>query len=185
MSQAVATTIRGERELVVWLTGLSGSGKSTIADATVAELTQRGVSAARLDGDDLRTGLNRDLGFSLEDRTENLRRAAHVARLIARLGHVTVCSFITPRHEDRLHVREILAPNYIEVYVRASLAECETRDPKGLYKRARTGELRDFTGVSATFDVPDAPELILDTEALSVEEAVARLVEHIERRSTS
>ena len=165
--------------MVVWLTGLSGSGKSTIADATVRALKARGVSAARLDGDDLRAGLNQDLGFSPEARTENLRRAAHVARLIARLGHVTVCSFITPLQGDRLQVREILGADYLEVYVRASLAECESRDPKGLYKRARTGELRDFTGISAAFDVPDAPDLILDTETLTVDEAVALLIEHL------
>lgn len=164
---------------IVWLTGLSGAGKSTISDAFVERLTRDGVAVARLDGDDLRAGLNRDLGFSPEDRAENLRRAAHVAKLMTRLGHITVCSFITPLNEDRRRVREILGDQYVEVYVRASLAECERRDPKGLYRKARRGEIRQFTGISATFEEPQAPHLVLDTEVLTVEEAVACLARYV------
>ena len=167
---------------VVWLTGLSGAGKSTIADALVELLQREGLNAARLDGDDLRTGLNSDLGFSPEDRAENLRRAAHVARLFANLGHITICSFISPLNADRRVIREIVGDRHMEVYVRASLAECERRDPKGLYKRARKGEIRQFTGITSTFEEPDNPDMILDTEGVSVEQAVRKLAEVIRRR---
>ena len=126
---------------VLWLTGLSGAGKSTLADALLSRLRSEGSSAVRLDGDDLRTGLNSDLGFSADDRTENLRRSAHVARLFAKLGHTVVCSFITPLNADRAMVREILGGQYMEVYVKTSLAECERRDPKGLYLKARSGAI--------------------------------------------
>jgi adenylyl-sulfate kinase len=168
-----------KRSLVLWLTGLSGAGKSTIADALVAHLLAKGVQSARLDGDDLRTGLNSDLGFSQEDRRENLRRAAHAANLIANLGHVTVCAFITPLNEDRHRVREILGDRLIEVYIRTSIEECERRDPKGHYKRARSGELKQFTGVSAAFEVPDQPDVVIDTETVSVVEAVRLLAKLI------
>ena len=167
---------------VVWLTGLSGAGKSTIADAVVELLQREGLNAARLDGDDLRTGLNSDLGFSPEDRAENLRRAAHVARLFANLGHITICSFISPMNSDRKIIREIVGEKHMEVYVRASLAECERRDPKGLYKRARKGEIRQFTGITSTFEEPDNPDLVLDTEGVSVEQAVRQLAEVIRRK---
>jgi len=167
---------------VVWLTGLSGAGKSTISDALVELLQREGLNAARLDGDDLRTGLNSDLGFSPEDRTENLRRAAHVARLFASLGHITICSFISPLNADRKKIREIIGDQYLEVYVRASLAECERRDPKGLYKRARRGEIRQFTGITSLFEEPDNPDLILDTEGVPLEQAVRQLAEVIRRR---
>ncbi|MDR3692449.1 MAG: adenylyl-sulfate kinase [Fimbriimonas sp.] len=174
-----AGTKRTER--VLWLTGLSGAGKSTIADALVEQLKLDGIQAARLDGDDLRTGLNCDLGFSPEDRSENLRRAAHVAGLIARLGHVTVCSFITPLNSDRRMIRNILGDLYTEVYVKTGLAECERRDPKGHYRRARSGQLPGFTGVSAPFEEPDNSDIVVDTEELSVEGAVKALADFIEQ----
>jgi adenylyl-sulfate kinase len=167
---------------IIWLTGLSGAGKSTIGDALLEELGRLGIQAARLDGDDLRSGLNSDLGFSKQDRSENLRRAAHVAGLFSRLGNVTICSFITPLSLDRAQVREILGDRYVEVYVRASLDTCEARDPKGLYRRARAGQIRDFTGITSDFDVPDSPDYVLDTEKLTVPEAVSQLVELIRRR---
>ena len=167
---------------VLWLTGLSGAGKSTIADALVEQLKLEGIQAARLDGDDLRTGLNSDLGFSPEDRTENLRRAAHVAGLIAQLGNVTVCSFITPMNSDRRAIREILGEQYTEVYVKTAIEECERRDPKGHYKRARAGQMPGFTGISAPFEVPEAPEIVIDTQNLTVDQAVARLVEFVVNR---
>ena len=168
---------------VVWMTGLSGAGKSTIADAVVERLRLEGYAAARLDGDDLRTGLNADLGFSVEDRAENLRRSAHVARLYAGLGNITVCSFITPLNSDRDRVREILGPQYVGVFVKTSLAECERRDPKGLYKRARAGEIKDFTGITAAFEEPPDSDLVLDTGELSVEEAADRIIKVLlERR---
>ena len=167
---------------VVWLTGLSGAGKSTISDALVDLLKREGLNAARLDGDDLRTGLNSDLGFSPDDRAENLRRAAHVAKLFASLGHITICSFISPLNADRAKIREIIGESYLEVYVLASLAECERRDPKGLYKRARSGEIKQFTGITSTFEEPDNPDIVLNTEGLTVDQAVRELAEVIRRR---
>jgi len=167
---------------VVWLTGLSGAGKSTISDALIELLRKEGLNAARLDGDDLREGLNSDLGFSAEDRSENLRRAAHVAKLFASLGHITICSFITPMNSDRRKVRQIIGDQYIEVYVRASLAQCEQRDPKGLYKRARAGEIREFTGITSVFEEPDNPDIVVDTEDLTVDRVVRELAEVIRRR---
>lgn len=182
----VTRTNRGDQMMerprtaqVLWLTGLSGAGKSTIADALVERLKMEGVQAARLDGDDLRTGLNSDLGFSPADRTENLRRAAHVAGLFSKLGHVTVCSFITPMNADRQMIREILGEQYHEVYIHTTLEECERRDPKGHYKRARSGQMPGFTGISAPFEVPEAPEVVIDTQNLSVEQAVALLTEYV------
>jgi bifunctional enzyme CysN/CysC len=167
---------------VIWLTGLSGAGKSTISDALTALLRREGLSAAQLDGDDLRTGLNSDLGFSDADRSENLRRAAHVAKLFASLGNITICSFISPLNADRRRIREIVGERYMEVYVRTSLAECERRDPKGLYKRARAGEIKQFTGITSAFEVPDNPDLVLDTEGATVDQVVRNLAEVIRDR---
>ena len=167
---------------VVWMTGLSGAGKSTLADAVVEQLRLQGIQAARLDGDDLRLGLNSDLGFSDEARTENLRRAAHVAKLFANLGNVTVCSFITPSNADRRRVREILGPQCIEVYVKTSLAECESRDPKGLYKRARSGEIKEFTGITSAFEEPDQPDIVIETETVTIEEGARLLTQLLFRR---
>ena len=175
-SSSTATTAPAREAEVIWMTGLSGSGKSTIADAVVARLKAEGIQAARLDGDDLRTGLNRDLGFSPGQRHENLRRAAHVARLFANLGNVTVCSFITPTNADRELVRSILGDREIEVYAKASLEECERRDPKGLYKRARKGEIPEFTGVSAPFEEPARPNVVVDTQKSTVDDAVEAIV---------
>ncbi len=179
-SQGSDSLVRAEKVgRVVWLTGLSGAGKSTIADALVERLKREGLMAARLDGDDLRTGLNGDLGFSDVDRSENLRRAAHVAKLFSGLGHITICSFISPLNSDRQKIREIIGERYMEVYVRTSLAECERRDPKGLYKRARAGEIRQFTGITSTFEEPDRPDLVLDTEGLSIDHVVQQLADAI------
>jgi bifunctional enzyme CysN/CysC len=167
---------------VVWMTGLSGAGKSTLADAVVEQLRLQGIQAARLDGDDLRLGLNSDLGFSPESRTENLRRAAQVAKLFAGLGNVTVCSFITPSNADRRRIREILEPQYIEVYVKTSLAECESRDPKGLYKKARAGEIKEFTGITSTFEEPNQPDIVIETEKVTIEEGARILAQQIYER---
>ena len=167
---------------VVWLSGLSGAGKTTLADALALRLRAKGVAVARLDGDDLRQGLCADLGFTAEDRAENLRRAAHVARLMSDAGQVVVASFITPLRDDRLRVREILGARLLDVFVSTSLAECERRDPKGLYRRARAGAIHDFTGVSAPFEVPAAPDLVLDTENADVAELVDRLARLLDAR---
>jgi bifunctional enzyme CysN/CysC len=176
-SSSKMSTAPAKAAQVVWLEGLSGSGKSTIADALVEKLKLAGTVAVRLDGDDLRTGLNRDLGFSPEDRTENLRRAAHVARLFSQHGNVTVCSFITPLVSDRAMIREILQDQLLEVFVDTPLAECERRDPKGHYRRARAGEIPEFTGVSAPFEPPTEAALIIDTSGCTVEEAVWKILQ--------
>jgi bifunctional enzyme CysN/CysC len=162
---------------VIWMTGLSGAGKSTLADAVVEQMRLQGIMAERLDGDDLRTGLNSDLGFTPEDRRENLRRSAHVAKLYAGLGNVTLCSFITPLNADRRLVREIVGDKFYEVFIKTSLSECERRDPKGLYKKARSGAIKQFTGISSVFEEPDNPELVVETENMDVETAARFLLE--------
>lgn len=171
----------GQRGVTLWLTGLSGSGKSTIAVAAERALVEHGHLAYVLDGDNVRHGLNRNLGFSPADRTENIRRIAEVAKLFTDCGVIVLTSFISPYRSDRDAARAIFAPgDFVEVYVDASLETCEARDPKGLYKKARAGEIPEFTGISAPYEPPERPELALDTAALSVEESVAALLRHLE-----
>lgn len=170
----------GHRGGVVWMTGLSGAGKSTIATALIRRLTDRGAQAALVDGDTLRLGLNRDLGFSDEARAENIRRAAEVARLFAETGLIAVVSLIAPRAADRAAARDIVGEGFREVFVKASLQTCERRDPKGLYARARKGEIGNFTGVSAPYEAPEAADLVLDTDRLTLGEAVEQLVEAVD-----
>lgn len=173
----------GERERqlgqtggVLWLTGLSGSGKSTLAYAAEAALVKTGTWATVLDGDHVRTGLCGDLGFSPEDRVENLRRVAHVARLMAETGLVVFASFVSPTRDVRERARSIIGPErFREVHVATSLETCEARDPKGLYARARTGEIPEFTGVSAPYEAPQAPELRIE-DGTSVDDAVDAIV---------
>ena len=169
-----------QRPAVVWLNGLSGSGKSTIAAALDRALFERGHHAYLLDGDGLRQGLNRDLGFSPKERRENLRRAAEVARVLADAGLIVIAAFISPLQSDRDAVRAIVGAELIDVHVDAPLADCERRDPKGHYRRARAGALRDFTGVDAPYEVPQSPDLRLDTVQLDVAAAVDRLLAHLE-----
>jgi bifunctional enzyme CysN/CysC len=166
----------------VWLTGLSGSGKTTIAYATEAALNERGIDCFVIDGDDLRSGLNADLGFSHEDRAENVRRLGEVALLFARSGHVSLVTAISPYRTDRDQVKARHRESgivFVEAYVSTSLATCEGRDPKGLYARARAGEIGHFTGVTDPYEVPEAPDVTLNTEsgspAHSAEAIVARL----------
>lgn len=159
----------------LWLTGLSGAGKSTIAEALVAELRGRGTTVIHLDGDALRGGLCAGLGFTAEERAENVRRAAHVARLVADQGIVAVCSLISPLAAHRAAARAILGPAYVEVYVRCALEECVRRDPKGLYARALAGTIPHFTGIGAPYEPPESPESVLDTQTLGVEACVGRL----------
>lgn len=169
-----------QRAAVLWLNGLSGSGKSTIAAALDRALFERGHHAYLLDGDGLRQGLNRDLGFSPEERRENLRRAAEVSRVLADAGLIVIAAFISPLQADRDVVRAIVGAELVEVHVDAPLAECERRDPKGHYRRARAGSLREFTGVDAPYEVPQSPDLKLDTVELDVDAAVARLLQYLE-----
>ncbi|WP_420461347.1 adenylyl-sulfate kinase [Neolewinella sp.] len=169
-------TANGHRGGIVWLTGLSGSGKSTIAAAVERRLFERGVFTRVLDGDNVRSGLNGNLGFSLEDRRENTRRVAEVAKLFAEAGAIVLCSFVSPTRELRAGVAEILGEDYYEVFVDTPLEECERRDVKGLYAKARAGEIRDFTGIDSPYEAPTAPFLTLATERLTVSEAAERLI---------
>lgn len=166
---------------VLWLTGLSGSGKSTLAMALQRRLFERGRQVYVLDGDNVRQGLNGDLGFGPEDRAENIRRIAEVANLFADAGFIVVTAFISPYREDRNNARAIIGDAFREVHVKADLETCEKRDPKGLYARARAGEIPEFTGISAPYEAPAAPELVIDTGKSTVDAAVDILLEDIER----
>ncbi|RFC46922.1 MAG: adenylylsulfate kinase [Verrucomicrobia bacterium] len=166
----------GQRGLVIWLYGLSGSGKSTIAIALERRLAAEGFFTQILDGDNIRSGLNRNLGFSDEDRSENIRRVAEVAKLFAQAGVVTLTSFITPRRDLRELARQIIGPaDFREVYVEASFKTCASRDPKGLYAKAAGGGVNQFTGQDSAFEEPESPDLLVPTERLSVDEAVELL----------
>jgi adenylylsulfate kinase len=165
---------------VIWLTGLSGSGKSTIALQLEQQLWQAGFVARLLDGDNLRAGLNSDLGFSLADRAENIRRAAEVACLFLHSGIITINSFISPTHELRAMAKAIVGPaDFIEVFVDTPLHICEARDVKGLYKKARAGEIPAFTGISDPYEVPEAPDIRVQTENTSVDEGVQQLMDFL------
>lgn len=175
--------LNGHRGVVLWLTGLSASGKSTLARALESVLFTRGCQVFVLDGDNVRHGLNRDLGFSPEDRTENIRRIGEVAKLFAEFGSIVITAFISPYREDRDAVRGLMAADdFFEVYTECELVECESRDPKGLYKKARAGQIPEFTGVSAPYEAPEAPELVVRTDRGSIEECVGQLVRFLEER---
>jgi adenylylsulfate kinase len=175
--------VLGQKGVTVWLTGLSGSGKSTIAVAAEEELVSRGRLAYTLDGDNIRHGLNKNLGFSPEDRTENIRRIGEVAKLFTEAGVLVFASFISPYRADRDLVRSIHpAGRFVEVYVSASIETCESRDVKGLYRKARAGEIREFTGISAPYEAPERPELVLDTNRETAEESVRRMVSFLDEK---
>lgn len=159
----------GHRGGVVWLTGLSGSGKSTLAFTLERHLFDIGYQSYVLDGDNIRHGLSGNLGFSEQDRRENIRRVSEVAGLFAEAGVIAIAAFISPYHEERRLAREIAGNGFIEVHLSASVEVCEARDPKGLYKKARAGEIRDFTGIDAPYEIPESPELVLDTGVKTVE----------------
>ncbi len=166
-----------QRGSVIWLYGLSGSGKSTLAIALEQKLAEEGYATQILDGDNIRTGLNGNLGFSDEDRKENIRRISEVAKLFAHAGMVTIASFITPKQELREMAREIVGPeDFLEVYVRASFETCAKRDPKGLYAKAKAGEVTQFTGKDSDFEEPASPDLRIDTEGASIEESLNQLL---------
>ena len=169
-----------QRSVMVWFTGLSGSGKSTIAIALERELHKRGLLCRILDGDNIRSGINNNLGFSAEDRVENIRRIAEVSKLFIDTGVITIAAFISPNNELREMASTIIGKdNFLEIYVNTPIEECERRDVKGLYAKARKGEIKDFTGVSAPFEAPEHPALSLDTSVLSLEESVNKLLELI------
>lgn len=170
----------GHKSVVIWFTGLSGSGKSTISVALEKALFEQNITSYRLDGDNIRHGLNQNLGFSPEDRKENIRRIGEVGKLMVDAGVVTMTAFISPYEEDRNTVRDILEDGeFIEVYTKCSLDECESRDPKGLYKKARSGEIKEFTGINAPYEEPSNPEIVIDTENESLEESVEKIVAYL------
>lgn len=168
----------GQRGTMLWFTGLSGSGKSTIAIALERELHKRGLLCRILDGDNIRTGINANLGFSAEDRCENIRRVAEVAKLFVDTGIITIAAFVSPTEELRNIAERIIGQaDFKEIYISTPIEECERRDVKGLYVRARKGEVKNFTGISAPFEAPQHPALSLDTSRLSVEECVNSLLQ--------
>lgn len=169
----------GQLSPVLWFTGLSGSGKSTIANGVESKLFELGYKTYVLDGDNIRMGLNKDLGFSNEDRRENIRRISEVAQLFSDSGTLTLTAFISPFSEDREQAREIIGTNFIEIYVSASLQSCESRDPKGLYKKARLGEIKNFTGIDSPYQAPDSPEIVIDTDTLTIEQSVDLVIEYL------
>ncbi len=171
----------GHKSTVLWLTGLSGSGKSTLANRVEKELFLRNYQAYVLDGDKLRNGLNSDLDFSSISRTENIRRTGEVARLFFDAGFIVISSFISPFEKDRQMIRELFkSGNFHEVYVECSLEVCESRDPKGLYKKARAGKIADFTGITSPFEIPKSPEITLNTELFSTEQCLETLLKYLE-----
>ncbi len=172
----------GHRGVTVWLTGLSASGKSTLAALVDRELTSRGVHCAVLDGDNIRFGLNSDLGFSPEDRNENIRRVGEVAKLFTQAGIVNLVAFISPYRRDRERSREIQEPrDFIEAFVDCPLEVCEARDPKGLYRRARAGLIPEFTGLTAPYEPPERPDLVLPTDREDPDHSAARIVAYLDR----
>ncbi|MCA9063135.1 MAG: adenylyl-sulfate kinase [Planctomycetaceae bacterium] len=167
---------------VLWFTGLSGCGKSTIANTVDHMLHERGFHTFVLDGDNIRMGLNKNLGFSPEDRVENIRRIGEVAKLFADAATIVSTAFISPYREDRDKVRALLpAGDFIEIFVNASLETCEKRDPKGLYKKARAGEIKGFTGIDAPYEAPENPELVLDSDNKGIDELAAEVIAHLEK----
>jgi len=192
LSRHERNELRKQRGFTIWLTGLSASGKSTVATALEQHLLHLGVAAYRLDGDNVRFGLNKDLGFSETDRNENIRRIAEVAKLFADSSTIALTSFISPYKADRQIARDLHAASsqggddpipFIEVFVDIPVEVAEQRDPKGLYKKARAGEIPNFTGISAPYEAPVAPEIHLRTDQLSVEESVAKIMEYLSSKN--
>ncbi|SFF61870.1 adenylylsulfate kinase [Fontimonas thermophila] len=172
-----------QKPCVIWFTGLSGAGKSTIANALEGELYRRGYHSYLLDGDNIRHGLNKDLGFSDADRVENIRRIGEVAKLFADAGLIVLTAFISPFRADREMIRKIMPPGeFFEVYVHAPLDLCESRDPKGLYKKARAGQIKNFTGIDSPYEAPENPELTINTGELTVEQSVQKLLAFLKER---
>ena len=182
VSRKQRAELLGHEAACIWLTGLSGSGKSTLARHLEKTLVKRGIQAYVLDGDNLRMGLNRDLGFSATERRENIRRVSEVARLLADAGTIVICAFISPFRADRAAARELLGETFVEVFLDVDLTVCEQRDPKKLYERARAGEIDEFTGISSPYEEPPSPELRLDTGVESLDTCTERVVSWLERR---
>lgn len=180
LSREDKETLLGQRGMMLWLTGLSGSGKSTVAIALERELHKRGLLCRILDGDNIRSGINNNLGFSEEDRIENIRRIAEIGKLFVDTGIITIAAFISPNNDLRqMAARIIGSEDFLEIFISTPLEECEKRDVKGLYAKARRGDIKNFTGISAPFEAPEHPALSLDTSKMSLEESVRSLLELI------
>ena len=185
-----SVTVKDRREdykyksCVLWFTGLSAAGKSTLANSLCQQLHGIGVKSYVLDGDNIRHGLNKNLGFSQEDRRENIRRIGEVANLFVDAGLMVVTAFISPYREDRDNIRKLVKEDeFIEVFVKCSLSECERRDPKGIYKKVRAGEIKEFTGISAPYEEPENPEIVLETDKMTEEECVESLLTYLSENS--
>ena len=173
-----------QKGVVLWFTGLSGSGKSTVANEVAYQLHQQQKLVYILDGDNIRHGLNKDLGFSPEDRKENIRRISEVAHLFADAGIITITAFISPYQIDRDICRNLQeVGRFLEIYTKASLATCEKRDPKGLYKKARAGQIKEFTGIDAPYEAPKNPELIIDTDQETIEQSAEKVINHLKKQN--
>lgn len=175
--------ITGQKPCILWFTGLSGSGKSTIANAVEAALHSQGRLTYILDGDNIRHGLNKNLGFSDEDRSENIRRIGEVAKLFVDAGLIVLTAFISPFRADRDRVRSLVEEGeFIEIYVQCPLDSCEERDPKGMYKQARAGIIKEFTGIDSPYEKPAQPEIVVDTENWSIEQSVQHIMDYLKKR---
>ena len=173
----------GHRGIALWLTGLSGSGKSTLANGLQAKLFENRFNAIVLDGDNTRLGINKDLGFSNKDRIENIRRVAEITKLFVETGHIVITAFISPFKENRIEAKKIISENdFLEVYVDSTLETCEKRDVKGLYKKARSGEIKSFTGISSTYESPENPDILVNTDEQTSEESIDYLFEQLKTK---
>lgn len=176
-------TLNGHNSFLIWFTGLSGSGKSTIANALEIELFKQGLKTYTLDGDNIRHGLNKDLGFSPEDRTENIRRIAETANLMIDAGVIVLAAFVSPYRKDRENIKNIVKDvNFVEVYVNTSLEECERRDVKGLYKKARAGVIKNMTGLTAPYEAPKNADIEIKTENITIKEAVTIIMNYLKKK---
>jgi len=183
VSKAERTKLKSQKPCVLWFTGLSGSGKSTIANAVESKLWQMDKHTYLLDGDNIRIGLNKDLGFSDEDRVENIRRIGEVAKLFVDSGLIVLTAFISPFQNDRDSIRKIVEEDeFIEVFIDTPLAVCENRDPKGLYKKVRQGDIANFTGISSPYEVPQSPEIVLKTDKLNTDECVDKIINFLKEK---
>lgn len=183
VTKAERRKLNNHKSCVVWFTGLPSSGKSTVAGEVEHQLHKKGIRTYLLDGDNVRHGLNSNLGFSPEDREENIRRIGEVAKLFVDAGMITFVAFISPYKKDRERARHILeGGEFIEIYVKCPVEVCERRDPKGQYQKARNGEIKAFTGISAPYEEPLEPEIVLETDRLSVDESVKKIISHLEKK---